>query len=79
MAKKLKLLPKEIRDRPTVMKDLYRRLRSNAEWVKNGVTVEVNAGVFGPTSISIAVDYRDLELLITKGWLDQSIITWFMA
>lgn len=63
------------------MKDLFRRLRSNAQWVKNGVTVEVEveAGVFGPMSMSIGVEYRDLELLITKGWLDQNIITWFMA
>ena len=75
----LKPLPKEIQDRPAVMKDLFRRLRSNAQWVKNGITIQIGAGVFGPKNMSIVVEYDDLKLLITKGWLDQNVITWFMA
>ena len=79
MVKKLKPLPKEIQNRPVVMKDLFRGLRSNAQWVKNGVTLQIKAGVFSPKNISIVVEYDDLKLLITKGWLDQNVITWFMV
>ncbi|KAJ9560993.1 hypothetical protein OSB04_006153 [Centaurea solstitialis] len=61
VVKKLKPLPKEIQNRPAVMKDLFRRLRSNAEWVKNGVTVQIDVGVFGPTNMSIGVQYDDLK------------------
>ena len=70
----MKPLTKEIS-----MTGLRKRLHLNQEWVKNGVTAHVEAGVFSPTEIHIAVKYSDLKDLMTNGWLDQSIITWFLA
>ncbi|KAJ9552586.1 hypothetical protein OSB04_016631 [Centaurea solstitialis] len=61
--KKLKHLPKEIQNRPTVMKDLFRRLRSNAEWVVNGVTVQIDVEVFGPTRIDELKCMEELALV----------------
>ena len=36
-------------------------------------------GIFGPTSVPVNVKYDNLKLLMTNGWLDQNIITWFLA
>ncbi|KAJ9558235.1 hypothetical protein OSB04_012849, partial [Centaurea solstitialis] len=71
---KMKPLPKE-----NCMTGLRQRLHCNKEFVKNGVTTHVEAGVFGPSETHIAVKHSDLEDLMTNGWLDQSIITWFLA
>ena len=79
MAKKTKTLPKSMQDRPTALKELFQRLHSRKQWVKVGVMAEIETWVFGPTSITANVRYDDLKLLLTNGWFDQNIITWFLA
>ncbi|KAI3702641.1 hypothetical protein L6452_28389 [Arctium lappa] len=67
--------------KPSV-KITIRRLTSNSiskEWPTIGVTVLVEVGVLGHTFMHIGVEYDDLKLLMTNGWLDQNIIAWYLA
>ncbi|KAJ9536260.1 hypothetical protein OSB04_un000560 [Centaurea solstitialis] len=83
IAKKTKMLPKSMpksmQDRPTAMKELFQRLHSKKDWVRLGVVAEIEEGVFGPTRVRVDIGYDDLKDLMTNGWLDQNIITWFLA
>ncbi|KAI3746871.1 hypothetical protein L6452_09313 [Arctium lappa] len=79
IVKKTKALPKLMQDRPPAMKELFQCLHSSKEWPTTGVTVLVEAGVLGHTSMHIGVEYDDLKLLMTNGWLDQNIIAWYLT
>ena len=62
--------------RPKELQSLYRRWESLPS-PKQGISIQVDPGVFGSPSFEFMIFREDIHCLANKRWIDHTIIAWF--
>ncbi|KAJ9552962.1 hypothetical protein OSB04_017007 [Centaurea solstitialis] len=62
--------------RPKELQSLYRRWESLSN-PEQGVSIQVEPGVFGSQSFEFMIFREDIHCLVNKRWIDHTIIAWF--